>query len=523
MSGTGGQGAVRMLRVAPATVVVAVLIAAGSVAGYFLTRHNNDVQSHTLLDTQTSQAALYANGQFGTFGSTLASLATVTQLTQASPSAFDAQTKGYRGTPLDVALARRSGGAFVVVAGSGFPVGSSLPSALASTLASVGASFTPTPVMQHRNQTTVGFAIGPPAVAAGYVVYMQFTIDPYGAIPASESRPFALLDVALYGAPRAEPGSLVVATTRDLPLRGELETAKVTVGTGQWTLVTSPRRALLGPAAAATPWIVLGLGILLALFTATSLEVLSRRQRYAQRLVEDRTAELLASQEALVRSERLSAVGEMTTVIGHELRNPLAAVTNAHYLIRMAVDDGDREALGRHMALAERETARAAALAEDLTAYMRERRPVPEPISLDQVVEEVLETTPHPEGARVRTDLSPVTIEADDRQMHQIVTNLVTNAFDAIGPEGEVHLRVAPDADGAVVVVVEDSGPGFSDAAESRAFEPFFTTKSDGTGLGLAIVRRLAEAHGGEVELANRAEGGARVTIRLPGRAATGS
>ena len=512
----------KFVRVSAATVVVAVLIAGGSVAGFFVTRHNNDVQSRTLLANQTSQAALYASGQFDNFGSSLASLATVTQLTGGSPSAFDDQTRSYAGTPLQVALARRSGGTFMVVAGSGFPTGSSLPSALTSTLASAGASFTPTPVMRHHSRTTVGFAIGPPAVVAGEVVYMQFTIDPYTAIPANQSQPFSLLEVALYGARRAEPGSLVVATTRDLPLRGELDTAKVAVGTGQWTLVTSPRRALLGPASVATPWIVLGLGMLVALFTAATLEVLSRRQRYARQLVEQRTAELLESQQALVRSERLSAVGEMTTVIGHELRNPLAAVTNAHYLMRMAIEDGDQDALRRNLALSDRETARAAALAEDLTAYMRERLPVAETVALDRVVGEVLESTPPPDGVGVTTDLAPVTVHADDRQLHQIVTNLVTNAYDATRPDGGVHLQVAVD-DGGAVVVVEDTGAGFSDAVVARAFEPFYTTKSDGTGLGLAIVRRLVEAHGGEVELANRTEGGARVTIRLPAGTGSGS
>ena len=508
----------RMLRISPVTFVVALLITGGSVAGCVLTKHNNDGQARTLLANQTSQAALYASGQFDNFGATLASLATVAQLTDGSPSAFDDHTRQYQGTPLDVALARRSGDGFVVVAGSGFTAGARLPAALASTLASAGAAFTPTPVVQRGNRTTVGFAVGPPAVAPGDAVYMQFTIDPYSAIPADQSRPFGLLDVALYGAPTARPGSLVVATTRALPLRGTLDTAEVAVGTGHWTLVTTPRHALLGPAAAATPWVVLGLGILVALFTATTLEILSRRQRYAHQLVEERTAELLASHEALVRSERLSAVGEMTTVIGHELRNPLAAVTNAHYLARMALEDGDPDAVQRHLALADRETARAAALAEDLTAYMRERRPVPESVALEKIVEEVLESTPQPHGVRVTTDLVPVTVEADDRQLHQVVTNLLTNAYDASPPDGEVHLRVAPD-DGVALVAVEDSGAGFPDIELSRVFEPFYTTKSDGTGLGLAIVRRLVDAHGGDVELANRPQGGARVTIRLPLRA----
>ena len=98
-----------------------------------------------------------------------------------------------------------------------------------------------------------------------------------------------------------------------------------------------------------------------------------RRQRYANALVEQRTAELLASQEALVRSERLSAVGQMTTVVGHELRNPLGAVMNALYMLRRSLDNP--AAAEPHLAVAERQTARAVNLAQDLTAYMREREP----------------------------------------------------------------------------------------------------------------------------------------------------
>ena len=82
-----------------------------------------------------------------------------------------------------------------------------------------------------------------------------------------------------------------------------------------------------------------GVGLLLALVMALVVDILLRRQRYAAVLVAERTAELVASQEALVLGERLAAVGEMATVVGHELRNPLGAVTNAHYLLRRNLGD----------------------------------------------------------------------------------------------------------------------------------------------------------------------------------------
>ena len=124
------------------------------------------------------------------------------------------------------------------------------------------------------------------------------------------------------------------------------------------------------------------------------IEVVVRRQRYANALVEQRTAELLASQEALVRSERLSAVGQMTTVVGHELRNPLGAVMNALYMLRRSLDDP--AAAEPHLAVAERQTARAVNLAQDLTAYMREREPELAPMELREVLSDVLEATPRP-------------------------------------------------------------------------------------------------------------------------------
>ena len=498
----------------PIALGAAVLVAGAAVAGALVVQHDNDVQARRLLQDQTAQAALVAGGQFDNLGSSLASLATVARLTGGDPATFDRQSASYAGTPLAVGLARRSGSSYVVVAGTGVTVGTELDAAQSGALSSAGGGYGPTPVVRRGSTTTVTFAVGPPTAPDGEAVFMRFSLDPFTATPATEGRPFELLTVALYGSRHAQRSSLVVATTRQLPLTGPVASAKVKVGTGSWILVATPRHALLG-SSGASPWIVIALGGFVALLMGAVIEILTRRQRYANALVRERTGELVSSQEALIRSERLSAVGEMTTVIGHELRNPLAAVTNAHFLVATALDDGDLAQAQRQLAIAERETARAANLAEDLTAYMRQRDPHFERLSLTEVVEQVLETAPPPPGVTMETDVDPLEVLADDRQVHQIVTNLVHNAYQAMPEGGRTRLGVAAE-DGSVVLFVEDSGPGFDEADLDRAFEPFFTTKTHGTGLGLAIVRRLAEGNGGDVRAENLPGGGARVSVRLP-------
>jgi signal transduction histidine kinase len=189
-------------------------------------------------------------------------------------------------------------------------------------------------------------------------------------------------------------------------------------------------------------------------------------------------------------------------------------VTNAHYLVGAALDDGDLAQARRHLGIAERETARAANLAEDLTAYMRQRQPEPTAVAISEVVQQVLETMPPPAGITMETEVAPLVVDVDDRQIHQILANLVANAYQAM-PDGGTARIVVAARNGHAELVVEDTGEGFPEADLGRALDPFFTTKTHGTGLGLSIVRRLAEGNGGEVSVGNRPGGGARVAVQL--------
>jgi signal transduction histidine kinase len=267
--------------------------------------------------------------------------------------------------------------------------------------------------------------------------------------------------------------------------------------------------------AKAAPYLRLSAGVVLAVAIAVTIEVVVRRERYAARVAAERTAELEASREALVRSERLSAVGEMATVVGHELRNPLAAALNAMFLARQSAAGTLSEAAEAHLALAERQVHRAAALSEDLTAYMRDRRPTHVHLELDRIVRAVLATAPPPTGVTVSMPPPGVALEADHDQMLQVLINLLTNAYQAMPAGGALSVSGA-NVNGHTEIVLQDTGDGIPAEVEDRLFEPFVTTKATGTGLGLAIVKRIVESHEGTIEMQNTPGAGARVTLRLP-------
>ena len=497
------------------TLAVVLILAVVSVVGFVLTKRNTDQQEQALLQSNTGQAAAYASQIFESLGTTLSSAAAVVTSTNGSPTAFD-QAEAVP-PPLVLLLVKKTGSDYVVSAGSGsgFQPGQTLQGAALSTVAGAGAKFSAGPVTYNGKLSTARFAIGAPTLPAGLVIYEQFSLDPFTATPVTTGKPFAQLKVALYGAGPISTQNLLVSTSSSLPLTGSMARSPITVGASQWTLVAVARSPFIGGFARSSSIIVLVLGLVMALIVAIAIEILVRRQRYAEALVEERTQELTRSQSALVRRERLSAVGEMATVIGHELRNPLGAAINLLFLARNRVADRDDPELNGYLDRAERETNRAAALCEDLTSYMRERQPVFVNLNLGTVVAGVLESTPPPPGIEVSVQDNGIDVQADSAQLVQMLTNVIANAYQAM-PDGG-SLRIAgSQSDGVVEISMEDTGVGIDPTVADRLTEPFFTTKPVGTGLGLAIVQRFANGHGGTVMIESGVVSGARVIIRLP-------
>jgi signal transduction histidine kinase len=227
-------------------------------------------------------------------------------------------------------------------------------------------------------------------------------------------------------------------------------------------------------------------------------------------------ADLGREQEKNIRKSRLEALGELSAVIAHEVRNPLGVIFNSLGSLRRLVGTaGDARML---LDIVGEEADRLNRIVGDLLDFARHSPPLLAPDQLEQVVEEAVSVAlaQPPPGLEVVRRLGAALPEValDAGQIRQAVLNLVVNAVQAMPHGGRLTIRTLLEGSTAVVEV-EDTGPGIPEEVRTRIFEPFFTTKAIGTGLGLPVVRRIVEGHGGELRL-RTGPGGTCFSMRLP-------
>ncbi len=231
-------------------------------------------------------------------------------------------------------------------------------------------------------------------------------------------------------------------------------------------------------------------------------------------------AELYSSlhqeQEKNIRKSRLEALGELSAVIAHEVRNPLGVIFNSlGSLRRLTGAGGDTHML---LDIVGEEADRLNRIVGDLLDFARHSPPQLALDRLEQVVDEAVgvAVAQPPAGLEVVRKLGATLPEVafDAGQVRQAVLNLVVNAVQAMPGGGRLTVRTFLDGP-AAVVEVEDTGGGVAEVIRARIFEPFFTTKATGTGLGLPVVKRIVEGHGGELGL-RTSPAGTCFSLRFP-------
>jgi two-component system, NtrC family, sensor histidine kinase PilS len=236
--------------------------------------------------------------------------------------------------------------------------------------------------------------------------------------------------------------------------------------------------------------------------------------------LEDMTG-MRAMEETLKRSEKLAAVGALAAGLAHELRNPLASMSGSIQLLQDGQTFADDER--RLMSIVLREADRLNGLVRDFLQFARPAPNQLEPLDLREVVAHTLtlfRNDPTRRLLQVQEDLpAPLPVVADKGQLGQVLWNLLTNAAEALPQGGKVRLSGRVEA-GAVLLQVEDDGPGISADDLPHIFEPFYTTKARGTGLGLAIVHSILQGHGGEIAVESAEGRGTRFCLKLPLRPA---
>lgn len=228
--------------------------------------------------------------------------------------------------------------------------------------------------------------------------------------------------------------------------------------------------------------------------------------------------QIIAIEEQLRRSERLSTLGEMAAVLAHEIRNPLGSIRGTAEILRddYKPDDPKHEFIEIQI----RETERLNHVVEDFLRMARPQTTEMRRCSLRRELETIVTLTANDASQRgIRLIFEPgadaLFVLGDGEKLRQAFLNIVINALQATPAGGEVVITGECHG-GTCEIRFRDSGAGILSETLGRIFEPFFTTKPDGTGLGLAVTKKIVEGHGGTMEIESEVGKGTTVLVRLP-------
>jgi two-component system sensor histidine kinase HydH len=234
------------------------------------------------------------------------------------------------------------------------------------------------------------------------------------------------------------------------------------------------------------------------------------------RQVELKTAELLESQERLLRSERFAAVGEAAAYVSHEIKNPLMVIGGLANQVERHLTGASQEKLH----IIQTEVKRLESFLGELRDFLRPAQPSKQEIDLNRVIQEVkalMGDAVAEKGVALEERLDPnlPVVEADPNQIKQVLVNLVKNAVEATEGKGKI-LVSSGTRDAQVWFAVQDTGKGMPGDVLEKIFHPFYTTKDKGTGLGLAVINKIITDHHGTITVESVAGSGSTFTVRLP-------
>ncbi len=252
----------------------------------------------------------------------------------------------------------------------------------------------------------------------------------------------------------------------------------------------------------------------LAIENSRMLEVLENQVKE----LEEAYKKLENTHAMLIRHEKLAAVGEVSTRLAHEIRNPLATIGGFAQSIPRKYED--RERTIRNANIIVEEVRRLENILTNVLDFTKAGVPQKSPNDVNEMVKQTLkmmEGAANERGILLVLELTPgdLVAEFDAPQIKQVLINLTQNAFNAMS-EGGVLAIFTGRSDGFVTVTVRDTGCGIPEEYLDNIFDPFFTTRQDGTGLGLSISQRIVMNHGGRLDITSKEGAGTTITILLP-------
>jgi two-component system, NtrC family, sensor histidine kinase HydH len=265
--------------------------------------------------------------------------------------------------------------------------------------------------------------------------------------------------------------------------------------------------------------VLVGLGLLIGLLFDRERRQKNRLQKTADQL-SSVYEKVQANFEGMKRVERLSAIGQLSAGLAHEIRNPLASIAGAAAILQRSGNMDPKHV--KCIEIITNECRRLNGLLTNFLNFARPRPPRFQTINLDSVLDNVLALASH--GLRGKTvpceKQSPANlprVECDPEQLEQVLLNLMINAIEA-SPNGETVTLSAAADDGKVAVHVIDHGHGVAPAHVDRLFDPFFTTKEHGTGLGLSVAHQITAQMGGTLVAERNSGKGMTFSVILPAK-----
>jgi signal transduction histidine kinase len=258
--------------------------------------------------------------------------------------------------------------------------------------------------------------------------------------------------------------------------------------------------------------------IIVFFLVGTVTGALADQGREQRRKLAGLNRELQDSFEQIKRADRLSAIGQLSASLAHEIRNPLASIDGATNLIES--EQTPPEMRKASLAIIRKEVRRLNRLLTNLLDFARPRKPEFQAVHAGRLIDAIIALAGHSaqqKGITIRKDV-PATVpafECDTEQMKQVLLNLTINAVQAMTGTGEVVLA-ARQRDSSVVISVRDQGPGISHDDLDKIFNPFYTTKDTGTGLGLSVAYQIVNQHRGVVTAERNPEGGMTFALTVP-------
>lgn len=235
--------------------------------------------------------------------------------------------------------------------------------------------------------------------------------------------------------------------------------------------------------------------------------------------LEEALKNLKESRERLVKAERLSAIGELSSQIAHEIRNPLVTIGMLVSKIRKIPNLSEKDQ--KKVESIEKEIRRMERLLQDLLSFSSQPPPKFKPVNLKEALQDLIyfmEDEFNERSINIKTyfqeKIPPA--KADPDQIRHVFLNLFRNAMNVLPKGGEVVIEVAQIDDKWERVSIKDNGPGIPAKFKERIFEPFFSTSSIGTGLGLAIASKIVKSHNGQIYMESEEGEGTTFFIELP-------